>query len=189
MLLSRRRMKILLVFPRIEHGQITANDKGKVSQMIFGNPIITLPHIATITPKNHDIKIVDENYQDINFNEDADLVGITCYTMTAPRVYKIADEFRKRGKKVILGGYHPTAIPQEAKQHADSIVMGMAEASWPKLLNDLEKGKLKELYDEDEDFDMSKIPQIDGMPDEIKNLLFENPETEFVQLEVFVNMA
>jgi radical SAM superfamily enzyme YgiQ (UPF0313 family) len=168
-------MKILLVFPKIEHGQITVEDKGKVSQMIFGNPIITLPHIATITPKKHDVKIIDENYQNIDFDEDIDLVGITCYTMTAPRVYEIADEFRKRGKKVVLGGYHPTAMPQEAIQHADSIVKGMAEASWPKLLDDLEKGKLKPFYDEDEDFDMANIPPIR------RDLILHNPWVGAIQ--------
>jgi radical SAM superfamily enzyme YgiQ (UPF0313 family) len=153
-------MKILLVFPKVEHGQTTVKDKGSWNAFIFGNPIITLPHIATITPKEHDVKIVNENYSDINLDEDIDLVGITCYTMTAPRVYQIADEFRKRGKKVVLGGYHPTALPNEAIQHADSIVKGEAEASWPKLLKDVENGKLKPFYEPDPDFDMSQIPPI-----------------------------
>ena len=128
-----KRMNILLVFPRVEHGQTTIKDKGSWNALLFGNPIITLPHIAGITPKEHDVKIVNENYNDINFDVDVDLIGITCYTMTAPRVYKIADEFRKRGKTVVLGGYHPTALPEEAKKHADSVILGMAEASWPKL--------------------------------------------------------
>ena len=153
-------MKILLVFPRIEHGASTHSDKGSWGSIIFGYPIITLPHLAGITPKKYDVRIVNENYDTIDFDEDADLVAITCYTMTAPRVYKIADEFRSRGKKVVLGGYHPTALPDEAKQHADSIVFGMAEASWPKLLNDVEKGKLKPFYERDINFDMADIPPI-----------------------------
>lgn len=138
-------MKILLVFPRIEHGASTYRDKGSWSSIIFGYPIITLPHIASITPKKHEVKIVNENYEYINFDEEVDLVGITCYTMTAPRAYEIADEFRRRGKKVVLGGYHPTALPNEAIQHADSIILGMAEASWPKLLEETEKGKMKKM--------------------------------------------
>jgi len=80
--------------------------------------------------------------------------------MTAPRVYEIADEFRKRGKKVVLGGYHPTALPEEAGQHADSIIMGMAEASWPKLLEDVEKGKLKPIYERNTSFDMEDVPPL-----------------------------
>ena len=153
-------MKILLVFPKVEHGQTTIKDKGTWNAFLFGNPIITLPHIATITPREYDVKIVNENYSDIDFDEDVDLVGITCYTMTAPRVYKIADEFRKRGKKVVLGGYHPTAMPDEAIQHADSVLKGEAEASWPKLLKEAENGKLKQFYEPDSNFDMADIPPI-----------------------------
>ena len=120
-------MNVLLIFPRIEHGASTYMDKDSWTSILFGYPIITLPHIAAITPKKHNIRIVNENYEDIDFDEDVDLIGITCYTMTAPRVYEIADEFRSRDKKVVLGGYHPTAIPDESKQHADSIVLGEAE--------------------------------------------------------------
>jgi len=153
-------MKILLVFPRIEHGALTCKDKGSWNSILFGYPIITLPHLAAITPSNHIVKIVNENYDTIDFDEDVDLVGITCYTMTAPRAYEIADEFREQGKTVVLGGYHPTAMPEEAKQHADSVVMGMAEVNWPKAINDFENGKLKPIYERDHDFDISKVPPL-----------------------------
>ncbi len=153
-------MKILLVFPRIEHGVVTHNDKKSWRKIITGYPIITLPHIAAITPKKHTVTIKNENYEDIDYDTDADLIGITCYTMTAPRVYKIADEFRRRKKTVILGGYHPTAMTEEALQHADSIIKGFAEKTWPKAINDFEKGKLKKIYERDHDFDISKIPRI-----------------------------
>lgn len=153
-------MKILLVFPTIEHGATTCKDKHSWRRIITGYPVITLPYIAAITPKEHSVKIVNENEEIINFDEDVDLIGITCYTMTAPRVYEIADEFRKHGKTVILGGYHPTAMPDEAKQHADSIIMGMAEVSWPRAINDFEKGKLKPIYERDHNFDISKVPPL-----------------------------
>ena len=153
-------MKVLLVFPKILHGATSFSDKGSWTQVIFGYPIITLPHMAAVTPKKYDVEIVNENYEDIDFNTDCNLVGITCYTMTAPRVYEIADEFRKRGKKVVLGGYHPTAMPDEAIQHADSIILGMAEASWPRALEDAEKGKLKKFYKKDTNYDMADIPPI-----------------------------
>jgi radical SAM superfamily enzyme YgiQ (UPF0313 family) len=153
-------MKILLIFPRVEHGALTFKDKGSWSPILFGYPIITLPHLAALIPKKHSVKIVDENYDTIDFDEDTDLVGITCYTMTAPRVYEIADEFRSRGKKVVLGGYHPTACPDEAKQHADSIVMGEAEATWPELIKDIEIGKINSFYGPNPDFEMSSIPPI-----------------------------
>ena len=153
-------MNILLVFPRIEHGASTYNDKGSWTSILFGYPIITLPYIAAITPKEHTVDIVNENYDDIDFNADADLIGITCYTMTSIRVYEIADEFRKRGKTVILGGYHPTALPDEALKHADSVIKGLAEVNWKKAINDFEKGKLKKVYERDHDFDISKVPPL-----------------------------
>jgi len=157
---AEKNLKVLLVFPRIEHGSTTFKDKTSWTRIIFGYPIITLPYVAAITPKKYNVEIVNENFEDIDFNSDADIVGITCYTMTAPRVYEIADEFKKRGKTVVLGGYHPTAMPEEALQHADSIVLGMAEASWPKLLKDFEKGKIKRIYERDPNYSLEDIPAI-----------------------------
>lgn len=153
-------MRILLVFPKIEHGANTYRDKGSWSSILFGYPIITLPHLAAITPHKYEVNIVNENYDVLDFNVDVDIVGITCYTMTAPRVYKIADEFRRRGKIVVLGGYHATALPNEALQHADSVVLGMAEANWPRLLADAEKGKIQPIYERETDFDMANIPPL-----------------------------
>ncbi len=153
-------MKILLVFPKIEHGAATFHDRGSWGSILLGYPVITLPHLAAITPHKHEIKIVNENYDPIDFSEKADLVGITCYTMTAPRVYEIADTFRAQNIPVVLGGYHPTALPQEAIQHADSIVLGEAELTWPQLISDLEKGKLKKFYGPSTDFDMAQIPPL-----------------------------
>jgi len=153
-------MKILLIFPAIEHGVVTDKEKKSWRRIITGYPIITLPHLAAITPNEYDLKIINENYDDINFDEDCDVVGITCYTMTAPRVYKIADEFRKRGKTVILGGYHPTAMTKEALKHADSVIKGLGEINWPRALRDFEKGELKKVYERDHDFDISKVPPL-----------------------------
>ncbi|MFA5102251.1 MAG: radical SAM protein [Candidatus Thermoplasmatota archaeon] len=168
-------MKILLIFPRIEHGATTYSDKGSWSSILFGYPIITLPHLAGITPRQHTVNIVNENYENIDFDEPADLVGITSYTMTAPRVYEIADEFRRRGKKVVLGGYHPTAMPQEAIQHADSVVLGEAELTWPEVLHDAERGRLKQFYGPNPDFDMAAIPPIR------RDLIRQNPMIGAVQ--------
>ena len=153
-------MKILLIFPAIEHGMTTIKDRNSWRRIITGYPIITLPYIAALTPTEHEVKIINEIYDDIDFDEDVDLIGITCYTMTAKRVYEIADEFRKRGKTVILGGYHPTAMTEEALQHADCIIKGMAELNWPRAIRDFEKGKLKTIYERDHDFDISNAPPL-----------------------------
>jgi radical SAM superfamily enzyme YgiQ (UPF0313 family) len=109
-------------------------------------PSITLEQLISITPDKYEVECVDERWENVDFNWDGDLVGISTQTLSANRAYNIADEFRKRGKKVVLGGYHPSALPKEAKQHADAVVIGEAELSWPQLLRDFENGKLKPFY-------------------------------------------
>lgn len=168
-------MKILLVFPKIEHGATSISDKGAWTSIVFGYPIITLPHLAAITPDKYEIELINENYETLDFDHDADLIGITTYTMTAPRVYEIADEFRRRGKKVVLGGYHVTAMPQEAIQHADSIVLSWAENTWPQVLKDAEQGKMKQFYGPDDNYTLEHIPPLR------RDLIKHNPMLGAVQ--------
>jgi radical SAM superfamily enzyme YgiQ (UPF0313 family) len=168
-------MKILLVFPRIEHGATSISDKESWTSIVFGYPIITLPHLAAITPDKYEIELINENYETLDFDHDADLIGITTYTMTAPRVYEIADEFRRRGKKVVLGGYHVTAMPQEAIQHADSVVLSWAENTWPQVLKDAEQGKMKQFYGPDDNYSLENIPPLR------RDLIKHNPMLGAVQ--------
>ena len=142
-------MKILLVTP-FPNRSIT------FSKTIFSS--LTLKQLVAITPLQHHVEIIDERYQKINFNNNYDVVGISCMTYNSLRAYKIADEFRRRGAIVVLGGYHPTALPYEAKQHADSVVIGEAELTWPKLLSDLKSGKLKPFYKTNKLVEGSLIP-------------------------------
>lgn len=128
-------------------------------------PQASLPLIAALTPTHHEVRILDERVEDIDFNEPYDLVGITVMSATAIRAYHIADEFRRRGVKVVLGGIHPTALPQEAKEHADSVVVGEAEGLWEKLLEDYERGELKPFYQR-KDF-----PSLSGLPHSRLDLL------------------
>jgi len=126
---------------------------------ILSNPSVAQQQIAAITPDNHNIKIFDESRGQINFQkEDIDLVGLSTTTTNAPRAYEIADEFRRRGKTVVLGGYHPTALPLEAKEHADAVVIGEAEITWPQLLKDVEENRLKPFYKNDKPVDPKLIP-------------------------------
>jgi radical SAM superfamily enzyme YgiQ (UPF0313 family) len=139
-------MNILLIQPRMGHGPVTEEDRGTLRAKLFTNPSLTLPAVAACIPKEHTVTLLDEHNEDIDFSRKYDLVGISCFTMFAMRAYEIADEFRKHGTPVVLGGYHPTALPKEAKQHADSVVIGEAELTLPRLLDDAEKGKLKPYY-------------------------------------------
>ncbi len=150
-------MDILLIQPSYK-SRLSFLDKLKL-KLIF-NPYITLQQIATITPGKHTVSLLDETFQKIDFNEKYDLVGVTCCTPSAPRAYQIADKFRSRGMKVVLGGYHPSALPKEAKQHADSIVIGESENSWPLLLSDLEKNRLCAFYHSKKPVDLNSIPNL-----------------------------
>lgn len=107
---------------------------------------LSLPTLAALTPQGIEVVIEDENIEPINFEEKVDLAGITFFTSLAPRAYEIAGEFRKRGVKVVLGGIHASMVPNEAKQHADSIVIGEAEEIWPQLVKDFISHNLKDVY-------------------------------------------
>ncbi len=119
---------------------------------------IHLQQVAAVTPEKHSIDFIDERFDKIDYTKDYDLVGITCVTGYANKVYEIADNFRKHGKRVVLGGPHPSALPDEAKDHSDSVVIGEAEELWPKLLNDFENNQLKDTYRQELKIPGEKIP-------------------------------
>lgn len=155
-------MKILLISPENKKS-IYAYTKEDVKSFWF--PKLSLPTIAANTPSGIEVKIVDEVVEDIDFNMDVDLVGISVMTYLAPRAYEIAGRFRERGVKVVLGGIHPSMCPEEAKEHADSVVVGEAERTWPGLIEDLRRGKLKPFYKEDD------LPKLDSLPEPRRDLL------------------
>jgi radical SAM superfamily enzyme YgiQ (UPF0313 family) len=119
--------------------------------------------IAALTPSTYSIKLIDENVETVDFSQCYDLVGISGMTQQATRAYQIADEFRKKGTKVVIGGIHATILPEEAKQHSDSVVIGEAEYSWPKLIKDFENGTLLPFYKSERIVDLndSPIPRYD----------------------------
>jgi len=124
-------------------------------------PPLSLLTLATLTPKDKfDIEIIDGSVERIKIKK-ADLVGITVSTIEAIDAYKIADKFRKKGAKVILGGIHVSFLPKEAIKHADSVVIGEAENVWEKVLDDFSRGKLKKFYRAKKFPDMSKPRIVD----------------------------
>jgi radical SAM superfamily enzyme YgiQ (UPF0313 family) len=109
-------------------------------------PQVALHILEGLTPEEHEVHIIKEEANAVDLNEECDLVGLSCMTANAPRAYYFAKEFKKRGKTVVLGGVHPTILPQEAAQYADSVVVGEAEDIWEELLQDFEIGRLKKCY-------------------------------------------
>ncbi|MEO8678343.1 MAG: radical SAM protein [Vicinamibacterales bacterium] len=104
--------------------------------------------LAGLTPRDRDtsIRFFDDRTEDIPFDEPADLVALSVETYTAKRAYQIASEYRRRGVPVVMGGFHPTLVPEEASQHAESIVIGEAEGLWPKVIEDFRAGRLQRSY-------------------------------------------
>ena len=107
---------------------------------------LTLPYLAALTPPHWDIKLVDEQLEPIDFDDRADLVAITTWTLNSYRAYDIADEFRRRGVRVILGGPHTFFHAEEAGEHGDAVGIGEGEAIWARMLSDAVHGRLKKVY-------------------------------------------
>jgi radical SAM superfamily enzyme YgiQ (UPF0313 family) len=120
-------------------------------------PQLALHILASLTPNDVDITVIDEEIREIDFSLDFDLVAVSCMTATANRSYQLSDMYRERGSKVVLGGIHPTILPQEAIQHADAVVIGEAEGCWADVINDFRKGTLQKLYHVPSP-DLSKYP-------------------------------
>lgn len=157
-------MNILLCSPLILDHFHSAYDS-KIKAFFHKNILKTSYHkslslemLAAVTPSEYNVKILKTNYRNINFDEEFDLVGIHCVTGDSFLAYRVADEFRKRNVTVVLGGYHPSALPEEAKQHADSVVIGEAEKTWPELLKDFKNGDLKSFYSQKEMVYPNDIP-------------------------------
>lgn len=109
---------------------------------------ITLALLAALVPKelHAEVVIYDETAEAIPLDTDADVIAITCITGTSSRCYRFADYFRSRGKTVLLGGVHPSLMPEEAALHADAVLTGMGEETFPQALRDIRDGCLKPLY-------------------------------------------
>jgi radical SAM superfamily enzyme YgiQ (UPF0313 family) len=144
-------MKIMLVAPRRDEVVNTETIRSVA-------PPLALAVLASLTPPDAQVKVADENFFPLDFDAPLDLVGITVSTQTAPRAYEVADRFRARGVKVVLGGMHPTALPEEAALHADAVVVGEAEETWPRLLEDVRNEGLRTVYGP------SAHPELAGLP-------------------------
>ena len=119
------------------------------------SPTAGLLALSAVTPvEQWDIVLTDENIEPVDFDRRCELVAISIMTVYARRGYAIADAFRSRGKKVVMGGVHATHLPYEALDHADAVVVGEAELVWGKVLLDTKEGCLDGIYHADRWFDM-----------------------------------
>jgi radical SAM superfamily enzyme YgiQ (UPF0313 family) len=171
---GRHPFRILLVSPV---------DKAMLGQdFYFKFPHLSLPTLAAYTPAEASVEIVDEKFHPLPEGQGYDLVGISAMTPLAPKAYRIADTYRRRGIPVVMGGYHPTVLPDEALEHADSVCIGEAETLWSTIVTDAMAGRLKERYRSD------AFPCLDNLPAPRRELLrvprsrrFEHINVHFVQ--------
>jgi hypothetical protein len=110
-------------------------------------PPITGIHLAAITPPGHSVRVIHQQVEPVRLDTDADLIAVSFLSGFAPEAYRLAAEFRRRGKTVVVGGPHATFSPDEVLRHFDSVVVGEAESAWPRLIGDAEAGTLRSRYE------------------------------------------
>ena len=131
----------------------------KRGKIIASLPSLALLIVAALTPEDVGIEYVE--IPDINqheVNPDFDLVAISTYSAQIFEAYELADRYRARGIKVVMGGPHVTLLPDEAKPHVDTVVVGEAEPVWRELINDFKEGRLKPYYKAVKAYDLSESP-------------------------------
>jgi radical SAM superfamily enzyme YgiQ (UPF0313 family) len=128
-----------------------------ISKRGFKIQPLSLAYVAAVTPRDWNVQILDENFEKITGEEQADLIGITSLTSTVNRAYEIASQFKKRNIPIIMGGIHVSMVPDEALSFADSVVIGEVEDIWENIIKDFENKNLKKIY-QGSHIDLNKRP-------------------------------
>lgn len=134
-------MKLLFILPAV------GRKDGETYIETWKMEPLMIATLKALTPPDVDVCFFDDRIEHINYSVDVDMVAISVETYTAGRAYRIAAEFRRRNKSVVMGGYHVTAAPDEAAEHADSVIVGNAEPVWEQVIKDFQNGQLQKRYD------------------------------------------
>jgi radical SAM superfamily enzyme YgiQ (UPF0313 family) len=156
-------MKIALIIPRnSSDNEKSFYDLKFASEFLLSKKtfsyLLAIPTLVALTPPEHEVRVFDENIEDIDYDWTPDLAGITVRTMFADRAYRISKNFRKRGIRTVLGGIHPSLCPEEALLHSDTVVIGEAEEIWQKLLEDARNNNMKRIYKAEKKVDLTSFP-------------------------------
>jgi radical SAM superfamily enzyme YgiQ (UPF0313 family) len=159
-----KKYKLLLISPRQEYIGYTAHAQlarmfGKKRLMIP----LALPVVAAYTPDHYDIRIVDEETENVPSDYHPDIVGITTLNATREGAFRLGDIFRAKGIPVVMGGINASVLPEEYLEHSDAVVIGEAENAWERCLEDFERGELRKNYiaDPKHDYKSPKQPRWD----------------------------
>ncbi len=156
-------MKIYLVAPKNPESFWTFDRilRSLKKKCVFPN--LSLPTVAGITPREHEVVLCDENVEPVDFDTDADIVGLTGYVIHKQRILEMAAEFRRRGKFVVAGGPFASLCPEELRGKVDVLFVDEAEYTWPQFLSDYAAGHWQAEYRQDEKPSMhdSPLPRFD----------------------------
>jgi radical SAM superfamily enzyme YgiQ (UPF0313 family) len=123
-------------------------------------PALGIPIMTAMSKADHEVKLYDENIENVDYNDDADLIAVSFFTPQANYAYNVAKQFKAKGKTVIGGGMHPSLMPEEASQYFDAICVGEVEGVWDDILQDFKNGNLKKIYKKEiTDIDLVPIPE------------------------------
>jgi radical SAM superfamily enzyme YgiQ (UPF0313 family) len=146
---------ILFLLPALQ--EVLSQDFRQIKYSLF--PPLSLLTLAGLVPQDrYRLLVRDEHVEDVIVDEDVDLVVMTVYVSSARRAYELGEYYRARGAKVFLGGIHPTTLSEEAIQHADSVCLGPGESAFPRMLEDLEAGRLQKQYHGHKANHLSDVP-------------------------------
>ena len=138
---AAKRHKVLIVSPTL-----IRNTGELVKQSRLMLPALNVALLAALTPDNWDVEIIYETIEEVPFDSDADLIAISAMGVGLWRGLDIADEFRRRGKKVVIGGPMATLVPERVLDRVDAVCVGEGERVWERMLRDFEQGKLQGIY-------------------------------------------
>lgn len=163
-----RKIKISFISPK---GPLYRGKGGIFRKALRPGPI-TFPTLASLIPEEieHEVEVLDEGIEDVDASRiETDLAAMTAITGSATRAYEMSAQLRERGIPVVIGGPHVTLAPEDAVSHADALVTGFAEETWPQLLRDFVKGEMKPRYDMDPDFSFDRLKNLPFPKREILN--------------------
>ena len=175
--MGKKKFTLFLINPKLKYKHYGAQQE--LCELMNKKAVtvpLALPLIAAYTPNHYDIRIINDELEQIPLDRQPDIVGITTLISTIDRAYEIADKYRELGAKVVLGGSYATFKPNEALEHADAVVRGEAEVVWPRLLKDFEEERLENIYEagRKKDFSTSPVPRWDLVnTDELMTLSVE----------------
>jgi radical SAM superfamily enzyme YgiQ (UPF0313 family) len=122
-------------------------------------PNLGIRYLAGMVPPEHSVSVVEEVVEDLNFDEVVDLVAISVNAFNARRAYEVANEYRSRGKTIVMGGIHASVCYQEALKYANTVVIGEADHTWPQVIDDFIHKRLRRIYGSEQRLDLRNLPQ------------------------------